>query len=61
MNNDSDAMIVVHFIVKTWIKQEFHAMNKTFSLTSIQKTYMSYIQSGSLCVIKRGKKTSNVS
>lgn len=34
MNNDSDATIVVHFIVKTWINQEFHAMNKTFSLTS---------------------------
>lgn len=37
MNNDSGAMIVVHFIVKTWIKHEVHAMNKTFSLISVQQ------------------------
>lgn len=40
MNDDSYATIVVHFIVKTWIKPEFHAMNKTFPSTShfVQKS-----------------------
>lgn len=67
MNNDLYATIVVHFIVKTWIKQEFHAMNKTFPLTSQFTSYKNHpekhaclnynTKSSSRSVIKR-KKTS---